>query len=99
MRNIMFEPPPSVLRTGANQQRVYRTAPVNRPPGGSSPSLWNASPQNRRTTFDDCQDITEYALKIVQTLEIPEDERCEKEEFKKELDAIVQSYLPSIYFP
>jgi len=40
-----------------------------------------------------------YALSIVRGLEIPEDERLEKEEFCRELERIVKQIRPSINLP
>jgi hypothetical protein len=44
---------------------------------------------------DMCLDISSYALGIVKSLEIPDDERAEKEEFCEELRRIVKQLRPS----
>ena len=46
-------------------------------------------------TSDCCEDITEYALDIVRRLQIPDDERREKEEFCRDLEKIVKRIRPS----
>jgi hypothetical protein len=56
----------------------------------------NGKSQGRDTTWDDCEDITAYALDIVKSLEIPEDERREKEVFCQDLEEIVKRIRPSI---
>jgi hypothetical protein len=45
--------------------------------------------------LDKCDDITSYALSIVKSLEIPDDERREKEEFCRDLEEIVRKIRPS----
>ena len=47
---------------------------------------------------DTCADITSYALGIVKSLEIPDDERREKEEFCNDLEKIVKRLRPSMSF-
>jgi hypothetical protein len=87
--------PPSVRGRGG--RKLYNSPPLRRglPPQQSGNR--NGRPYSRDgPTQDKCEDITAYALSIVKSLEIPEDERREKEEFCKDLEEIVQRIRPSI---
>jgi len=79
----------------------YYSPPLHRGQPHEYSGTRNTRSQGQVTTWDNCEDITAYALGIVKSLEIPEDERREKEEFCGELEEIVQqirsSMLPSFY--
>jgi hypothetical protein len=99
IRNMFNEPlTPSPRATYS--QRSFHSPPIRRGRPQTSPALWNASPNPRSTipVADRCEDIAEYALKIVKDLEIPDDERSEKEEFCRELEDIVRRLRPSMLF-
>jgi hypothetical protein len=50
----------------------------------------------RPTMADRYEDITTFVLRIIKDLEIPEDERREKEEFCNELAELVRRFRPSM---
>jgi hypothetical protein len=81
--------------SGPPPRELYHSPPFRR----VQPSNYNGHRNTRsfgRDIPDYCEDITAYALGIVKSLEIPEDERCEKEEFCRDLSEIVQNIRPSI---
>ena len=87
-------PPEPPSPHGRSRRGLYHSPPLR---GGQPPNhhdgIRNAT---RDADWDSCEDITAYALGIVKSLEIPEDERREKEEFCHDLEKIVQGIRPSI---
>jgi hypothetical protein len=85
-------PPPPANRA------LYHSPPLRRtnPPPSSPPRQVRS--QGHDANLDSCEDITTYALNVVRGLQIPEDERSEKEEFCRELERIVKQIRPSTPF-
>ena len=84
---------------GRGRGALYYSPPLRR---GAPPNFYgnrNGRPYSREGPRDNCEDINSYALGIVKSLEIPDDERQEKEDFCKDLDAIVQRIRPSMATP
>lgn len=89
-----YPPRPSRSGSGGRSARgLYHSPPLHR---GQPPVTRNTRSQGRDTSWDTCEDITAYALGIVKSLEIPNDERREKEEFCRELEEVVQRIRPCI---
>lgn len=86
-------PKPSSRGGGGFARGLYHSPPLHR---GQPPVTRNTRSQGRDSSWDTCEDITAYALGIVKSLEIPDDERREKEEFCRDLEEIVQRIRPSI---
>lgn len=82
-------PPPPANRA------LYHSPPLRRtnPPPSYPPRQVRS--QGHDANWDSCEDITTYALNVVRGLQIPEDERLEKEEFCRELERIVKQIRPS----
>ena len=81
---------------GRSARGLYRSPPLYPGQPREYTGARNGKSQGRDTTWDDCEDITAYALDIVKSLEIPEDERREKEVFCQDLEEIVKRIRPSI---
>lgn len=82
---------------GRGGETLYNSPPLRRGQPPQHSGNRNGRPYSREgPTLDKCEDITAYALSIVKNLEIPEDERREKEEFCNDLEEIVQRIRPSI---
>jgi hypothetical protein len=75
---------------------LYYSPPLRR----GAPPKFNGNrdgrPYSREGPYDNCEDISSYALGIVKSLEIPDDERQEKEDFCRDLEDIVERIRPSI---
>lgn len=84
---------PMSLR-GRPSRGLYQSPPLRRTYPPNSPTN-RAKSFGRDKPYDSCEDITAYALNVVKNLEIPDDERSEKEEFLKDLEEIVQRIRPS----
>ena len=74
---------------------LYHSPPLHRTHPPSRSGHRNTRSFSTETPWDNCEDITSYVLGIVKSLEIPEDERREKEEFCEDLDRLVQGLRPS----
>ena len=83
---------------GRPSRGLYHSPPLHRtyPPNSAIPR--NPGSHGRQKSWDSCEDITAYALGIVKSLEIPEDERREKEEFLQDLEKIVERIRPGTGF-
>jgi predicted nucleotidyltransferase len=81
---------------GRPARGLYHSPPFHRGQPPTSPTTRNQRSKGRDLSRDSCEDITAYALGVVKSLEIPDDERQEKEEFCRNLDEIVQRIRPSI---
>jgi hypothetical protein len=93
------ESPRESTTTGASRGRPSRGLYHNPPLHSRQPpkhATHNRNTSSRETLWDSCDDITAYALGIVKSLEMPDDEREEKEQFCRDLEAIVKRIRPSI---
>ena len=96
---LLDESPRESTTTGASRGRpsrgLYHSPPLHshQPPKHAT---YNRNTSSRETQWDSCDDITAYALGIVKSLEMPDDERAEKEQFCGDLEAIVKRIRPSI---
>ena len=75
---------------GRGTRGLYHSPPLHPGQPREYTGTRNSRSQRRDTMWDYCEDITAYALSIVKSLEIPEDERLEKEEFCRNLEEIVK---------
>ena len=93
----LTEPNSPTSFRGRGRGSLYYSPPLRR---GMPPTYNNASrngrPYSREGPYDNCEDIAAFALGIVKSLEIPDDERQEKEDFCKDLEEIVRRIRPSI---
>ena len=87
---------PARSSRGRAARGLYHSPPLRPGQPREHKGTRNARFQGRDISWDYCEDITAYALGIVKSLEIPEDERREKEEFCRDLEEIVKQIRPSI---
>jgi hypothetical protein len=87
-------------RGGGGGGGLYHSPPLHRTqPPPQHTGHRNTRSYGRETPWDNCEDITAYALGIVKSLEIHDDERREKEEFCEDIQQLVQRLRSSTLIP